>query len=103
MSEERPWLKHYPNGIAANIDPDEYQGVNDLLDQTFEKYASEKAFSCMGKEMTFAQIDEYSKAFGAYLHSRGLEPGDKVALMMPNLLQYPIALYGAFRAGFVVV
>ncbi|MEM9822737.1 MAG: AMP-binding protein, partial [Bacteroidota bacterium] len=57
----------------------------------------------MGKELTFAEVDEHSKNFGAYLQSRGLEPGDKIALMMPNMLQYPIALFGALRAGLIVV
>ncbi|MEZ4987836.1 MAG: AMP-binding protein [Saprospiraceae bacterium] len=103
MSEQHPWLKHYPKGVPANIDPQTYPSVVSVLEEMFAKYASQKAFSCMGKELTFKQIDDYSRHFGAYLHSRGLQPGDKVALMMPNLLQYPIALYAAFRAGFVVV
>lgn len=103
MSDQRPWLAHYPEGVSANIDPDAYPDVKSLIDETLEKYADNKAFACMGKELTFQQIDQYSRQFGAYLHSRGLQPGDKVALMMPNMLQYPIALYGAFRAGFVVV
>jgi long-chain acyl-CoA synthetase len=103
MSEQRPWLSNYPKGIPAKIDPNAYASVNAIIDETLEKYAKEKAFSCMGKELTFQEIDQYSRQFGAYLHSRGLQPGDKVALMMPNMLQYPIALYGAFRAGLVVV
>lgn len=103
MSEQRPWLSNYPQGIPAKIDPDAYASVNAIIDETLEKYAKEKAFSCMGKELSFQQIDQYSKQFGAYLHSRGLQPGDKVALMMPNMLQYPIALYGVFRAGLIAV
>lgn len=103
MSEQRPWLQHYPKGIPANIDPDAFPTVVSIIEDIFEKYADQKAFSCMGKEMTYRQIDQQSRQFGAYLHSRGLQPGDKIALMMPNLLQYPIALYGAFRAGLVVV
>ncbi|MBK7871167.1 MAG: AMP-binding protein [Saprospiraceae bacterium] len=103
MSEQRPWLKNYPSGIPANINPEEYATVLQLLDESLKKYAAKPAFSCMGKEMTFAQIDKLSQSFGAYLHSRGLEPGDKIAIMMPNLLQYPIALFGALRAGLVVV
>ncbi len=103
MSEQRPWLTHYPSGIPANIDPAAYESLVDLFDETFTKYKSKAAFSCMGKELTFEQLDRYSKQFAAYLHSRGLEPGDKIALMMPNLLQYPIALFGALRAGLVVV
>jgi long-chain acyl-CoA synthetase len=103
MTESRPWLKNYPKGVPANIDPDAYCTLLDLLDETFKKYSRKPAFSCMGKEMTFEQIDRQSKQFAAYLHSRGLEPGDKIALMMPNLLQYPIALFGALRAGLVIV
>lgn len=103
MTEQRPWLKNYPKGIPANIDPDAYTGVVNIIEQSFEKYPDMTAFSCMGKALTFRQIDLLSKQFGAYLHSRGLEPGDKIALMMPNLLQYPIALFGAFRAGLVIV
>ena len=103
MNEQRPWLQHYPKGIPANIDADVFPNVNSVLDDIFEKYGPQKAFSCMGKELTYQQIDQQSRQFGAYLHSRGLQPGDKIALMMPNMLQYPIALYGAFRAGLVVV
>lgn len=103
MSEHRPWLKNYPTGVPANIDPGSYATVVDLLDETFRKYKDKAAFSCMGKEMTFGEVDRLSRQFGAYLHARGLEPGDKIALMMPNLLQYPIALFGALRAGLVIV
>lgn len=74
-----------------------------MFDETFSKYKSKPAFSCMGKSISFEELDKKSKAFAAYLHSRGLEQGDRIALMMPNLLQYPIALFGALRAGLVVV
>lgn len=103
MNEQRPWLKHYPQGIPANIDAAAFPNLVSVFDDIFEKYGPQKAFSCMGKELTYRQIDQQSRQFGAYLHSRGLQPGDKVALMMPNMLQYPIALFGAFRAGLVVV
>ena len=103
MSELRPWLKNYPTGIPANINPDAYTCLVDLIEETFEKYRKKPAFSCMGKELTFDQIDKMSLQFGAYLQSRGLEAGDKIALMMPNMLQYPIALFGALRAGLVIV
>ncbi|MCC6725563.1 MAG: AMP-binding protein, partial [Saprospiraceae bacterium] len=86
-----------------NIDENAYPSLVALLDETFKKYPTQKAFYCMGKSLTYAQVDKYSAQFGAYLHSRGLEPGDKVALMMPNLLQYPIALFGCLRAGLVIV
>jgi long-chain acyl-CoA synthetase len=103
MTEQRPWLTNYPKGIPANIDETAYPSLVALLDETFKKFSNKKAFSCMGKAMTYAQVDKYSAQFGAYLQSRGLEPGDKVALMMPNLLQYPIALFGCLRAGLVIV
>ncbi len=101
--EQRPWLKSYPKGIPANIDPDQYETLVALFEETFAKYKKQPAFSNMGKSITFAQLDKLSRDFGAYLHSRGLEPGDKIALMMPNMLQYPVALFGALRAGLVVV
>lgn len=103
MTDQRPWLKNYPKGVPANIDADAYPSIISIIEESFEKYSDLKAYACMGKTLTFKQIDQYSKQFGAYLHSRGLEPGDKIALMMPNLLQYPIALFGAFRAGLIVV
>ena len=103
MSDQRPWLKNYPSGIPANINSDEYPTLVDMFNDTFKKYGSRTAFSCMGKELSFTQIDKKSRAFGAYLHSRGLQPGDRIALMMPNLLQYPVALFGALRAGLIVV
>jgi long-chain acyl-CoA synthetase len=103
MSAERPWLTKYPNGVPVNINADAYPSLVDMFNDIFQKFRSKPAFACMGKELSFEQIDRYSKQFGAYLQSRGLEPGDKIALMMPNLLQYPIALFGALRAGLVIV
>lgn len=103
MNDQRPWLKNYPSGVPANIDADTFPSVMAMVDSFFERYKNSKAFSCMGKELTYGQIDQYATQFGAYLHSRGLQPGDRIALMMPNLLQYPIALFGALRAGLVVV
>lgn len=103
MTEQRPWLANYPKGIPANIDENAYPSLIALLEDTFKKYPKKNAFICMGKSLTYAQVDKYSKQFGAYLLSRGLEPGDKVALMMPNLLQYPIALFGCLRAGLTIV
>lgn len=103
MTEQRQWLANYPKGIPANIDENAYPSLVALLEDTFKKFPNKKAFNCMGKSLTYAQVDKYSTQFGAYLQSRGLEPGDKVALMMPNLLQYPIALFGCLRAGLVIV
>ncbi len=102
-AELRPWLRHYPHGMAANINPDAYPNVITLLDETFNKYRSNVAFTCMGKHLTYDALDKQSRQFAAYLHSRGLNPGDKIALMMPNVLQYPIVLFGALRAGLVIV
>jgi long-chain acyl-CoA synthetase len=102
-SDLRPWLKNYPQGVPANINPDAYPNLTVLLNDTFKKFRTRPAFSCMGKELTFDEIDRYSNQLAAYFHSRGLEPGDKIALMMPNLLQYPIALFAAVRAGLVIV
>lgn len=103
MKEERPWLKLYPSGVPANIDADSYPTVMSFVGEAFEKYKTMPAYTCMGKDITFGQVDKLSTQFGAYLLSRGLEPGDKVALMMPNLLQYPVALFGVLKAGLVVV
>ena len=100
---DRPWLKNYPAGMPANIDPDQYPNMMAILDETFKKYGNKPAFVGFGKELSFSEVDKMSRNFAAYLHSRGLEPGDKIALMMPNILQYPIALFGAFRAGLVIV
>jgi long-chain acyl-CoA synthetase len=103
MSEERPWLKNYPKGVPANIDAEKFSNVVEMLEGCFKKYENHIAFSNMGKDLTYGQLDTLSKQFGAYLIYRGLQPGDKIALMMPNLLQYPIALFGALRAGIIVV
>ena len=103
MSDQRPWLKNYPTGIPVNINPDSYATLVEMFKDTFSKYKNNIAFNCMGATITFEQLDKYSEQFGAYLQQRGLEKGDKIALMMPNLLQYPIALFGALRAGLIVV
>ncbi len=100
---DRPWLKNYPNGVPVNIDVEKYQTLIEFFDEIFEKYKSKPAFYNMGKTLTFDQVNKYSMQFATYLQSRGLESGDRVALMMPNLLQYPIALLGCVRAGLVVV
>lgn len=103
MADERPWLKNYPTGIPANIDAEAYPTLISMFEEAFSKYKKTKAFGCMGKDITYEELDKSSKNFAAYLHSRGLVSGDKIALMMPNLLQYPIALFGALRAGLIVV
>jgi len=103
MSESKPWLKIYPKGVPANIDPDKYSSILELLDKGVEKFGDLPGYTCMDKTLTFRQVNTYAEQFGAYLQSRGLVKGDKIALMMPNLLQYPIAIFGALKAGLVLV
>jgi long-chain acyl-CoA synthetase len=100
---DKPWLNNYPKGVPANIDADAYPNLMAMVDEAFAKYADLPAFIFMGKALTFRQVDQMATQFGAYLQSRGLQPGDRIALMMPNMLQYPIALFGALRAGLIVV
>jgi long-chain acyl-CoA synthetase len=103
MYESRPWNKLYPQGVPANINPDSHKNLVDFFDENFVKYADLPAFENMGKILTYRELDKMSRDFGAYLHSRGLEPGDRFAIMMPNCLQYPIAVIGALRAGLILV
>ena len=104
---ERIWLKNYPEGVPHGIDIQGYTCLVDLINDNLVKFKDRPAFtSIVGsskKSLTFGEIDQKSRAFGAYLLSIGLKPGDKIGLMMPNLLQYPIALYGAMRAGLIIV
>jgi len=100
---ERFWLKYYPAGVPADIDPDQYTSVVALLDEAFARYANRSAYRCMDRIMTFAELDQTSLAFAAWLQSQGLGKGHRVALMMPNVLQFPIAMAGALRAGCTVV
>jgi long-chain acyl-CoA synthetase len=100
----RPWLSSYPAGVPADIDPDAFASIKDLFNKSCEKFPNKTAFSCMGKSMTFAELDVATRNFAAYLQSDlKLTRGDRVALMMPNILQYPIAIFGVLRAGFTVV
>lgn len=103
MNEARIWQKHYAPGVPANINPEQYPTIVDYIRAKCSEYKDQKAFSCMGKEMTYGEVDKLSDTFGAYLISRGLEAGDRIAIMMPNLLQYPIAMFGCLKAGLVVV
>ncbi len=103
MFDERPWLKNYPSGVPANIDAEKYSGVVELLKNCVDKFGKKPAFTCMGAAISYKELETKSTQFAAYLQSRGLEPGDRMALMMPNLLQYPIAIFGALKAGLIVV
>jgi len=101
---QRTWLQQYPAGVPTDIDPDEYASIRDLFDEAVATHGNKPAYSNMGATLTFAQLDELTKAFAAWLQKKsGLVAGDRVALMMPNVLQYPIALFGVLRAGMVVV
>jgi long-chain acyl-CoA synthetase len=100
---ERIWLEHYPQGVAHDIDPDQYGSLAALLEEAFARYGERKAYVGLGVAMTFSELDRRSLAFAAWLQAQGLQPGDRVALMMPNVLQYPVALAGVLRAGMVVV
>jgi len=100
---DKPWLDSYPSGVPANIDLSEYRSIVDLLEQSCTKYKDRMAFHNMGAELTYAELDYLTRNFAAALQNMGLKPGNRIALMMPNILQYPVALFGALRAGLVVV
>ena len=100
---EKIWLKSYPKGIPAEIDINTYASVREVFEESCAKFAGRRAFSCMGKAISFAELDELSRSFGAFLHGRGLKKGARVALMMPNILQYPVCVFGVLRAGCTVV
>src|SRR6202041_147267 len=100
---ERIWLKQYPAGVPADIDVTQYSSLVELLEESFAKFADRKAFICMDKSISYRDLDEMSRALGAYLQSKGLQKGARVALMMPNVLQYPVATAAVLRAGYVLV
>ncbi|MBA3057003.1 MAG: AMP-binding protein [Gammaproteobacteria bacterium] len=101
---EKIWLKNYPPGIAAEVDVHEFDSLREVLRRSCERFADLPAYSNMGASMSYAELDQHSRDFAAYLQNTlGLLKGDRVAIMMPNLLQYPVALFGVLRAGLVVV
>jgi long-chain acyl-CoA synthetase len=101
---ELTWLKHYPPGIPAEVDVNEFNSLVDVLKRSCERFGELPAYSNMGVPMSYAELDRHSRDFAAYLqNTAGLKRGDRVALMMPNLLQFPVALFGVLRAGLVVV
>lgn len=101
---EKPWLKRYPENVPETIDPDKYSSLVEMFEQSVQKFADQPAFMNMGSVMTFRKLEERSRAFAAYLQNDlKLKKGDRVALMMPNVLQYPIALFGILRAGMIAV
>jgi long-chain acyl-CoA synthetase len=99
----RPWLASYPGVVKPEIGPIEYASIGDMMVKSCETFGSRSAFTCMGKTISFTELEEQSRHFGAFLQARGLKKGARVALMMPNVLQYPVALMGVLRAGYTVV
>ena len=100
---DRPWLRHYPPGVPSEIDVARYPSLVAMFEEGFKKYADRKACACMGKSLTYAEVDEASRVIAGWLQSRGLKRGTRVAIMMPNVLQYPIAITAILRAGCTVV
>lgn len=101
---KHPWLAHYPEGMPTAIDPDKYTSLLEIFDEAFRAFPTKHAFENMGKTITFSEVDTLSKNFAAYLQSKTeLKPGDRIAIQMPNCLQYPIVFIGALRAGLIVV
>jgi long-chain acyl-CoA synthetase len=100
---ERIWLKSYPPGVPADIDPAEYASLVELFEKSARRFAARPAFHSMGKTITYAELDRLSREFGAWLQAKGLSKGARVAIMMPNCLQYPVAMFGTLRAGCTVV
>ncbi|WP_250502644.1 long-chain fatty acid--CoA ligase [Caballeronia sp. AZ7_KS35] len=100
---EKPWLQSYPSGVPAEIDPSAYRSVSELLEDSFRANRDRRAFVCMGQAITYAELDAMSRKLAAWFQKRGMKPGARVALMMPNVLQYPIAIAAVLRAGYIVV
>jgi long-chain acyl-CoA synthetase len=103
MITKKPWLSSYPTGVPHTLDYGAYNSLLDLLDESFTRFANQPAYWCMGKHFSYQDIDRASKKLATYLQSLGLEKGARVAIMLPNIPQYPIVLYGVMRAGYTVV
>ncbi|GAB3391272.1 long-chain fatty acid--CoA ligase [Massilia agri] len=100
---DKIWLKSYPPNVPAEINPDQYGSLVHMLEESFSKYADRNAYVCMDKFLTYGELDAYSKKLAAWLQSRGMQRGARVAIMMPNVLQYPVAIAAVLRAGYTVV
>ncbi|MFL9931232.1 long-chain fatty acid--CoA ligase [Paraburkholderia sp. RL18-103-BIB-C] len=100
---DKIWLKSYPPGVPVEIDPSRYSSVADLLEEAFREHRAKPAFVCMGKEMSYAELDALSRKLAAWFQSKGIARGARIAIMMPNVLQYPVAIAAILRAGYVVV
>ena len=103
MTQERVWLDSYPEGVPTDIDASQYDSLVGLMEESFSKFASRTAYSYMGRDISYQETDVKSQALAAYFQSLGLEKGDRIAIMMPNVPQYPVAVAAILRAGFVVV
>lgn len=99
---ERPWLRNYPPGVPAEIDPSQYASLVDMFNESLTKYRDRKGYICMGKSLTYGQVDDMSQALGAWLQSKNLPRGARVAIMLPNILQNPVAMIAILRAGMTV-
>jgi long-chain acyl-CoA synthetase len=99
---ERPWLRNYPPGVPAEIDPSQYASLVDMFNESLTKYRDRKGYICMGKSLTYGQVDDMSQALGAWLQSKNLPRGTRVAIMLPNILQNPVAMIAILRAGMTV-
>jgi long-chain acyl-CoA synthetase len=99
-SASKPWLKHYPPGVPADINPDQYRSLVQMFDESFKTFAQRPFATCMDVTLRYRQLDELSASFGAWLQTQGLPKGARVALMLPNLLQFPVVMAGILRAGY---
>lgn len=99
---ERPWLRNYPPGVPAEIDPSQYASLVDMFNESLTKYRDRKGYICMGKSLTYGQVDDMSQALAAWLQSKNLPRGARVAIMLPNILQNPVAMIAILRAGMTV-
>jgi long-chain acyl-CoA synthetase len=100
---DQPWFKHYPPGMPRNIDSVEHQSLSEFFDHYHRKHAHHVAFECMGVRVTYHEVDQYATHFGSYLQHLGLKAGDRIAIQLPNILQFPVAFIGALKAGLIVV
>jgi long-chain acyl-CoA synthetase len=103
VNPSKPWLKNYPEGVPHDVDISEYDSLLDMFEECFERYPNRRACEYLGKFLTYGELDQHSRNFAAYLQNLGLEPGSRVAIMLPNVMQFQIAMLGVLRAGFVVV
>ena len=100
---KQPWLDSYPEGVPAEIDLGEYSSILDIFSQSIERFGDQTAYVNFDQELTYRELDRQTRDFAAWLQSKGLKKGDRIALMMPNILQYPVAIFGAMKAGLVIV